>query len=418
MSKVAIIGSGISGLGAAFLLHRQHDITVYEKNDYVGGHTRTRLIEHGGKTIAVDTGFIVFNHQNYPNLCGLFKHLSVPSQKSDMTFGITINNGAIEWGANNLNAVFGQRSNLVNPKFWRFLFDILRFNRKAYATAQRHPELTLKQLLDKLGMSDWFARYYILPMGGAIWSCSLEAMLSFPAITFVQFFKAHGLLSVIGQPQWYTVTGGSHEYVKRLTTPFADRIRTNCGVTRINRSNGTVNITDTQGNTQEYDQVVLACHADQALSMLTDATAQEREILGAFKYSKNLAVLHKDASIMPTRKRCWSSWIYHSQNEDTSSAIPVTYWMNLLQSIDHAHPVFVTLNPHRAIAKEHIFDEHMFEHPIYSEAAIAAQGRIASIQGQNNTWFCGAYQRNGFHEDGLASAVAVAKGMKAEVRWA
>lgn len=417
MAKIAIIGTGISGMGAAALLHPRHDITVYEKSSDIGGHTRTREIRHGDKNVVVDTGFIVFNHQNYPNLCALFRHLQVPCHKSDMTFGITINNGEIEWGARNINAVFGQRINLVRPKFLRFGLDILKFNRLAYDTAERNPELTLKGLVEKLGLSDWFARYYVLPMCGAIWSCSLDMAMDFPALAFVRFFKAHGLLQVVGQPQWYTVTGGSREYVKKLTAPYRDRIRAGSEVIDVKRINGKVQVTDITGATGEYDHAVLACHADQALAMLKDATTEEREVLGAFRYQKNVAVLHKDESIMPKRKRCWSSWVYHSEGGNTSADIPVTYWMNLLQGIDHNYPTFVTLNPHRPIPEDHIFDKHVFEHPIYTQEAVAAQARIPSLQGRQNTWFCGAYQRNGFHEDGLASAVAVVKGLGAEVPW-
>jgi len=416
MNRIAIVGTGISGLGVASLLHPKYEITVYEKSSDIGGHTRTLNVNYGGKTIAVDTGFIVFNQQNYPNLTKLFHYLNVPVQKSEMTFGITINNGAIEWGAKNLNAVFGQRRNLIRPKFWRFIFDILHFNHRAMKFAESHPQFTLQQLLKKMNMGDWFAKYYILPMGGAIWSCPLDTMLQFPALYFVRFFKAHGLLSVKNQPQWYTVTGGAKEYIKRLTSPFEKQILINCAAIAVKREKDKVQVTDGSGNIKEYDHVVLACHADEALGLLKDATLEERAIFGAFKYQKNRAVLHKDTNIMPKRKRCWSSWVYHSDKASRDD-ISVTYWMNLLQSIDHDYPLFVTLNPDHAIASEHIFDEHIFEHPIYSQEAVAAQARISSIQGNQNTWFCGAYQRNGFHEDGLASAITVAKALGAEVPW-
>jgi len=275
----------------------------------------------------------------------------------------------------------------------------------------------LQQLLKKMNMGEWFIHYYVLPMGGAIWSCPLDTMLQFPALYFVRFFKAHGLLSVIGQPQWYTVTGGAKEYIERLTAPFEQRILTNCPAIDVKREKDKVQITDGDGNTRAYNHVVLACHADQALAMLKDASLEERAILGAFQYQKNRAVLHKDAGIMPKRKRCWSSWVYHSDSAADRDNISVTYWMNLLQSIDADYPLFVTLNPRCPIAAEHIFDEHIFEHPVYSQEAVAAQERIPSIQGQQNTWFCGAYQRNGFHEDGLASAVTVAKALGVEVPW-
>jgi uncharacterized protein len=417
MPSVAIIGTGISGMGAAALLHPAHDITVYEKAPEIGGHTRTRNINYHGRNIAVDTGFIVFNYQNYPNLSAMFRHYNVPVEKSDMTFAVTMDDGTFEWGAKNLNALFGQRSNLLNPQFLRMIADVLHFFVRAPSFVERNPQLTLKQMLDKMGLGEWFVKYYILPMGGAIWSCPLDTMLSFPALDFVRFFKAHGLMSPIGQPQWYTVTGGSQEYVKRLTAPFADRIRTNCGATAITRNGNKVSVQDARGETHEYDHVVLTCHGDQALALLKDASLEERSVLGAFRYQKNRALLHKDASIMPKRKRCWASWVYHSDKGRKDETIPVTYWMNLLQNIDNAYPLFVTLNPIKPIAPEHVFDEHEFEHPVYTMEAMQSQKLIHSLQGKRNTWFCGAHLRNGFHEDGLASAVAVAERMGVQKPW-
>ena len=417
MSSVAIIGSGISGMGAAALLHPSYDITLYEKSAEIGGHTRTRTIQYNDRRIAVDTGFIVFNYRNYPHLSALFKHYGVPVEKSDMTFSVTIDDGRFEWGAKNLNALFGQRSNLVNPSYLRLMADVVKFFVLAPSFAERHPELTLGQLIERMKLGKWFAKYYILPMGGAIWSCPLDAMLAFPAREFVRFFKAHGLMSPVGQPQWYTVTGGSQEYVKRLTAPYAERIRTGCGGAEITRANGKVQVLDTRGETREYDHVVLACHGDQALAMLKDATPAEREALSAFKYQKNTAYLHKDISVMPKRKRCWASWVYYSKEGRNDDRIPITYWMNLLQNIDSAYPLFVTLNPLHPIAPEHVFDVHEFEHPIYSMDALAAQAKIAAMQGTKNTWFCGAHLRNGFHEDGLSSAVAVAEKMGAKTPW-
>jgi len=417
MASIAIIGSGISGMAAAALLHPKYEITLYEKSPVIGGHTRTRVVEVNGKQIPVDTGFIVFNYRNYPHLSAMFAHYNVPVQKSDMTLGVTINNGEIEWGAKDLNAVFGQRRNFLRPQFWRLLWDVMRFNRLAVKTAERLPQLTLGGLLKELRMGPWFAPYYILPMGGAIWSCPLEVMLQFPALNFTRFFEAHGLLSVRGQPQWYTVSGGSKEYVKRLTAPFASRIETSTGITKVTRLNGKSQVTDVNGKTQEYDHVIFACHADQALAMLADVTPEECAVLGSFRYQDNRAILHKDAGIMPRRKACWASWVYHSDGYVTDDPISVTYWMNLLQSIDNKTPLFVTLNPQTPIAPEHIFDEHLFEHPVYSLEAAAAQERMPELQGKQNSWFCGAYLRNGFHEDGIASAVEVARKLGAEVPW-
>ena len=417
MASIAIIGSGISGMGSAHLLHPHHAITLYEKNAVVGGHTRTRTVQYGDREIAVDTGFIVFNKRNYPNLTPLFEQLGVPIQESDMTFAATIDNGALEWCARDLNGVFGQRRNLLRPSFYKLMGQVARFNREAASAVAANPTMTLGELIAQLNLSQQFLNYYILPMGGAIWSAPPSKILGFPAATFIRFFENHGLLATSGQPQWYTVAGGSQEYVKRITTQFMDRIRTNCAATRVTREGGQVQVSDTRGETLTYDQVIFASHANETLAMLTDATADERSILGAFTYQKNHAVLHKDVRVMPRRKRCWASWVYMANNAGSEANISVTYWMNLLQSIDNHYPLFVTLNPTFDIASEHIFDEHDFEHPVFTNEAIAAQARIPTLQGQQNSWFAGAYQRYGFHEDGLLSAVNVANGLGVRAPW-
>lgn len=410
MSRIAIIGTGISGLAVASLLHACHDITVYEKAAAVGGHTRT--LEVGG--VPVDTGFIVYNERNYPLLTALFRHLGVETQPSNMTFGVTGKNGALEWGAENLNAVFGQRSNIFKPRFWKFLCDIMRFNRQAENEAAENPGATLGELTRAMGMGDWFLQYYLLPMGGAIWSCSLQAMLAFPADLFVSFFKAHGLLTVTQQPKWRTVKGGSREYIARLKAPFRDRILTSRAATAITRKDG-IKVTDSTGETRNYDWLVLACHANEALDLLCDATPEERAALGAFKYQPNRAILHSDESLMPKRRRCWSSWVYHAT--ENGGPISVTYWMNQLQSLGDKTPLFVTLNPPKPVAAQLIHDEHVFEHPIYTVDSFNAQKSLPGIQGTLDTWYCGAYHRNGFHEDGLASAVEAARLMGVEAVW-
>ena len=417
MATIAIIGSGISGMGAAHLLHPLHAITLYEKNAVVGGHTRTRTVRYGNREIAVDTGFIVFNKRNYPNLTPLLEQLGVPIQQSDMTFAATLDNGALEWCARDLNGVFGQRRNLLRPSFYRLMGQVARFNREAAGAVATNPSMTLGKLIANLKLSQQFLNYYILPMGGAIWSAPPSKILGFPAATFIRFFENHGLLATSGQPQWYTVSGGSQEYVKRITAPFIDRIRTNCAVTRVTREGGKVQVHDTCGETLTYDHVIFASHANETLAMLADATGAERDILGTFTYQKNHAVLHKDVRVMPRRKRCWASWVYMANNAGSEADISVTYWMNLLQSIDHDYPLFVTLNPAIDIAPEHIFDEHDFEHPVFTNEAIAAQARIPELQGQKNSWFAGAYQRYGFHEDGLLSAVNVANGLGVRAPW-
>ncbi|MES2473372.1 MAG: FAD-dependent oxidoreductase [Pseudomonadota bacterium] len=417
MAKIAIVGTGISGLGAAWLLNPDHEITVYEKAPRIGGHSRTVTVDYDGTPIPVDTGFIVFNKPNYPNLTGLFAHLGVQVHESDMTFAASINGGWLEWGARDLDAVYGQRRNLLRPRFALLIRDVMRFNAGAETTVARFPHFTMDQLITHMGLGDWFRRFYILPMAGAIWSCPLREMLAFPARTLVQFFVNHHLLSVRGQPQWYTVTGGSQEYVSRLTAPFAHRIRTSCGATAITRRDGKVQVRDTYGETATYDEVVLACHGDEALAMLQDADSHERAALSPFRYQKNVAVLHRDDSVMPKRKRCWASWVYTSDGTSDDPRISVTYWMNSLQKIDPRHPLFVSLNPGRDIPDHLVFDRHEFEHPVFDTAAIAAQPRVQALQGTRQTWFCGAHLRHGFHEDGLSSAVTVARLLGSAIPW-
>lgn len=419
MVRTAIIGTGISGMGAAYLLHKVgHDITVYEKNACTGGHTRTMNVDYDGVQLAVDTGFIVYNIPNYPNLSAMFRHLDVAVQKSDMSFALTLDGGRFEWGARSLNAVFGQRSNLFKPSFYRLIRDVLRFNRGAEKIVTLKPELTLGELIREMNLSDGFLRYYILPMGGAIWSCPPSKMLGFPARSFVQFFKNHALLDITNQHQWYTVTGGSQEYMEKLTASYRDRIRADCAVVRVLRTANGVEVTDSRGETKGYDRVVFASHADETLQMLGDATEDERRILGAFTYQKNIAYLHRDTRVMPTRKVCWASWVYHAEGRAGDEPdIAVTYWMNLLQGIDERYPLFVTLNPIHPVDPSLVFDRHVFEHPVFTQDAISAQAKMASLQGGNNSWFCGAYTRYGFHEDGLSSAVAVAQSMGVPIPW-
>lgn len=400
-------------MASAYLLAPHYDVTLYEKNDVLGGHTRTKTINYDGKTIAVDTGFIVFNHVNYPELKGMFEHLGVTTQKSDMTFGFTMDNGGFEWGAASINAVFGQRGNLLNPSFYRMISDVLRFFKHTPKWLEQKEEGTLGELLESLGTGADFNERFILPMGAAIWSCPADTMLAFPARSFVQFFKNHGLLSLNGQHQWHTVTDGSQRYVEKIIVPLKDRIRLASPVERVWRKHDKV-IVKSGDDVASYDHVIFASHADETLAMLGDATADEKRILGAFEYQPNIAYLHRDESVMPKRKRCWSSWSYSANG---AKDVSITYWMNKLQSIDNHYPLFVTLNPDRPIAPEKTFDVHQFSHPIFTREAIDAQKHIPSIQGKRNIWFCGAYQRYGFHEDGLMSAVAVAKLLGANIPW-
>ncbi len=417
-TRIAIIGTGISGLGAASLLHPHHDITVYEKNAYVGGHSRTVEVKTPDGVIPVDTGFIVFNTRNYPLLTKLFAHLNVPVAKSDMSFGASIQGGWLEYGTPNPLNLFAQKRNLLRPAFWGMIGDILKFNRNAKSYLDKDSSITLGQCLDELGMGRWFREYFLLPMGGCIWSMPLSQMLAFPAHSFIRFFDNHGLLTVSDQPQWYTVVGGSKEYVQRLIAPFKNHIKLNTGVKAVERVDGGVTILDTQGQIEHFDQVIFACHADQALAMLKNPSADEQRILGSFRYQNNRMVLHSDVSFMPKHKGAWASWVYLSEmREDKSPAVSLSYWMNRLQPLITKTPMIVTLNPAREPKKELVHDEAMFEHPIFDEAAIRAQAEIKTIQGGNKLWFCGAYQRYGFHEDGLGSAVAMVKKMGIEPPW-
>ena len=424
LMDIAIIGTGISGLGAAYLLAPRYDVTVYEKNAYIGGHSRTIDVPAGNSKTAVDTGFIVFNDRNYPNLTGLFKELDVPCQKSDMSFGVSIENGRLEYGSGGL---FAQKRNWIRPSYYGMLADILRFNKQALAYLERDPDLTLQECLDELNMGAWFRRYYLLAMGAAIWSCPVDAVLKFPARVFLQFFKNHGLLDINNRPQWYTVSGGSREYVARLVKTIQDRIKLDCEVRKVTRRGDKITVEDARGNADAFDRVIFACHADEALKIIDDP-APYRDVIGAFGYQDNQIIVHGDTSFMPRNRKCWASWVYLSEGgeleggeseggEEDKRAVSLSYWMNNLQGLDREHPVFVTLNPGRRPREDLIFDEHAFSHPVFNLEAVRAQERLQDVQGRNGLWFCGAYQRYGFHEDGLLSAVHVAKAMGADIPW-
>lgn len=428
--KIAVIGSGISGLSAAYLLSQHHDVTLFEKNDYLGGHTRTVIARPApGIEIPVDTGFIVFNYRNYPLLAQLFAELDVSVHKSDMSFGLTADDGWFEYGTPKPWNVLAQKRNLVRPQYWRMMRDVLRFFREAPAymsgSAKYRSGISLGECLDEMQLGDWFRQYFILPMGAAIWSCPTATMLDFPADSFLRFFHNHGLLSVSGQPQWYTVTGGAGKYVSRLTGRYTDMFGGKIvrhGATRVERRDAGVFVTADNGARYAAEQVVFACHADQALALIDDPTEAERDVLSAFRFETNRTYLHGDVSFMPKRRAAWSSWTYllekrAAEQADDASHITMSYWMNRLQSLDKRYPLIETLNPARAPDPALIYDSFEFEHPIFDREAVSAQERIPDIQGTRNTWYCGAWQRNGFHEDGLWSAVRVAVALDAEPAW-
>jgi predicted NAD/FAD-binding protein len=418
--RIAVIGAGISGLGAAWALSKHHDVTVFEANAAAGGHSNTAEIDYDGVSVAVDTGFIVFNDWNYPNLTRLFAHLDVPAIKSDMSFAISVgqgdSRGELEWSGSSLATLFAQKRNLLRPGFHRMWRDILRFNRAAVAdlASGRMHGLTLGGYLAQQRYSDSFMLDYLLPMGAAIWSSPLGEMMDFPAETFARFFKNHGLLSINDRPQWYTVQGGSREYVKRLIAAADFALHLHSPVHAIQRNADGVTIVTARGS-MPFDQVILACHADQALRLLdAQATPQERALLGCFRFQSNRAVLHRDPDLMPQRRSVWASWNYLSEpRRDLQRRVGLTYWMNRLQSIDDSRPLFVTLNPLAEPRADLVFAEYAYDHPLFDRAAIDAQARIDDIQGKDRLWFCGAWCKYGFHEDGFTAGLRVAEALGA-----
>lgn len=416
--RIAVIGGGISGMGAAYHLSENAHVVLFEAERRLGGHARTIMAGKNGDQ-PVDTGFIVFNYQNYPHLTALFDALGVPVTESNMSFGVSARSGRLEYALNSIDTVFAQRRNLARPAFLRMIGDILRFNREALSTAR--PGMSIGDLSEKLGLGPWFRDYYLTPFSGAIWSTPKRKILDFPADAMVQFFKNHGILDWHENHQWYTVRGGSIEYVRRLQTALESRgvdIRLGAPTQGVRRRAFGADVRCEGGEWEPFDAVVFATHSEDTLRLISDPTGVERTALSAVRYQPNRAVLHCDTSVMPKRKKTWSSWTYVETSTDPDHPIDLSYWMNSLQPIPHDDPHFVTLNREAPIAEEKIYDECVFHHPVYDSAALAAQDTIRAINGQNRTWFCGAWMRNGFHEDGLASAVEVAGQIMAENRMA
>ncbi|MEX1056651.1 MAG: FAD-dependent oxidoreductase [Natronospirillum sp.] len=416
--RIAIIGTGISGLTTGYLLHRQHDITVFEANEYVGGHTNTEDVEVKGKIYPVNTGFIVFNDWTYPNFQRLMQEISgVQDQKTAMSFSVKCEQSGLEYCGSSISALFAQKRNWVKPRFYRMVWDIVRFNKEGAALLDQgnlSPTLTLGDFLQQHGYSDWFVSKYIVPMGAAIWSAGEADVMRFPVLFFIRFFKNHGLLSVKNRPQWHTLIGGSRSYVKPLSAGFAERIRLNTPVHKVTRDGNQVIIESTHG-VEPFDQVVFACHSDQALALLSDPTEHERSVLGALPYTDNDVVLHTDDTLLPQRRRAWAAWNYHIPIT-LKAPVSVTYNMNLLQRFDDAPVTFcVTLNYDGDIAPDKIIKRFTYSHPVFTPEGMAAQARFHEISNQNQTHFCGAYWFNGFHEDGVNSAIRVAKDLG--VNW-
>ena len=427
--KIAIVGSGISGLAAAHRLQGEAHVTLFEAGSYFGGHTHTvdvalptpagQVVTHG-----VDTGFLVFNERTYPQLIALLAELDVATAPSDMSFSVQVPGAAggkaLEWSGSSLSTVFAQRSNLLRPRFWGMLSDLLRFNQLTTRLALANEEAALAQplgdFLQAQRFGDAFRDWYFLPMLGCIWSCPTEQMLRFPVATMVRFCHNHGLLQVTDRPQWHTVLGGARHYVDKIVARIADK-RLNTPVRRIERDAAGVRVVTDHG-AERFDRVVLATHSDQALALLAAPTAQERAVLGAIRYQPNRAVLHTDASVLPRRRAAWAAWNYEraAQQGDESARVCLHYWLNQLQPLPFAQPVVVSLNPVQAIAPQHVLGEYGYDHPVFDLPAIQAQAEVPQLQGAQHSWFCGAWTGYGFHEDGLKSGLAVADALLAELR--
>ena len=417
--KVAVVGSGISGLATAWLLRERYRVTLFEAAERPGGHTNTVEVELDGQRAPVDTGFLVFNRKTYPNLCGLFQTVGVESVASEMTFSVSLRDPELEWAGTSLDTVFGQRSNLVKPAFWTMLRDIMRFNRETtgMAVTGETTGVSLGDYLEGNGYSREFRDWYLLPMAAAIWSCPTQQMLAYPLATFARFCHNHGLLQVANRPQWLTVAGGGRSYVSRLLSDLSD-VRLGCPVTSMTRDGLGATLTTPDGE-ERFDAVVLACHSDQALRLLGgQATDAERSILGAVRYQPNVAYLHTDPALLPRREKLWSAWNYLAgEGLPGQQPVSVSYLINRLQPLPFKRPVVVSLNPERAPADDHVIERIEYAHPIFDQLAIEAQSWLAGLQGRERTWYAGAWSGFGFHEDGLKSALAVASQFGVEAAW-
>ena len=405
--RIAIVGTGISGMVAAYLLSDDHDVVVFEANDYIGGHTNTIDIQLNGASYAVDSGFIVFNEATYPNFVKLMQGLGVAWQPSNMSFSVQSEKTDLEYSPSTLNSLFAQRRNLLRPSFYRMLLDAFRFRREAQEILRANDqETTLGEYLEGKGYSRAFIHHFIIPMGEAIWSADPKQFNEFPAHYFVQFFNNHGFLKVKDQPQWQVIKGGSKSYVEPLTKPYKDKVRLNCAVESIKRHADCVEVTPLHGEAERFDHAVIATHSDQALAILADPSDAEREILGAIPYQDNLAILHTDSSLLPNKRAAWASWNYHIPREELGR-VAVTYYMNMLQSLNAPTDFCVSLNLPEIIDQNKIIRKFNYHHPVYNRQGPLAQGRREEISGVNRTYFCGAYWGYGFHEDGVNSALAV-----------
>lgn len=407
--RIAVVGSGISGLSCAWLLSQSHDVTLFEADSRLGGHSHTVDAPSPSEPVAVDTGFIVYNEANYPNLTALFEHLDVPTKPAMMSFAVSLDDGAFEYCSQGIGALFAQKRNYASPRFWRMIGDVLRFQKQAprdLPALEKSGE-TLDAYLTRGGYGPLFREAHLLPQAAAIWSCTMGQMAGYPAASFVRFYMNHNLLKVDLKPTWRTVDGGSRSYVSRLVEAFRGRVVTDAGITGVLRGLDGAALRFADGRIERFDAVVLATHSDQALALLESSSAEDRRLLGAIEYRPNRVILHRDTALMPKRRKAWAAWT-HLGYSDRAGEGGVTYWMNELQSLP-GPPLFVSLNPARAPDPELVIGEWDYEHPVFDAAAVAAQSELWSLQGRRNVWFAGAWFGSGFHEDGLQAGLAVAE---------
>ncbi|MES9953983.1 MAG: FAD-dependent oxidoreductase [Candidatus Thiodiazotropha sp. 6PLUC2] len=417
--RIGIVGSGIAGLSAAWLLRNKYQVDLYEQNDYVGGHTHTVEVEEDGKIIPIDTGFIVYNEPNYPLLTQLFRYMDVETQNTDMSFAVSVDKGRLEYAGDNLGKLFAQKRNIIDIKFLSMLREIVRFNRDclAYIEDNNH-DLSLGDFLDQNGYNQQFRYDYLLPMAAAIWSCPTRTMLSFPFSSFARFFNNHGLISLKNRPQWKTVVNGSWQYVKKMSAALGSRIKVKQQVVRIKRLPDGVEVITQDGQKMKYDNLILACHADQAVSLLDNPKPLEAKLLNKFRYQENIAYLHSDSALMPKSRKVWSSWNYLSDDKHIEERdVSVSYWMNRLQRLDSKRDYFVSLNPLQSPRDECTVATITYDHPVFDSAALYAQEMLDQIQGKERIWYCGSYFGYGFHEDALRSSVELASRLGVSEPW-
>jgi uncharacterized protein len=423
MPRLAIVGTGIAGLGCAHFLHDRFDLTIYEQNDYIGGHTNTITAREGDREVPIDTGFMVFNHATYPNLCRLFRELGVETKKTDMSFSVQHVPANLEYNGGSLNLLFGQRRNIFRPRHWRMLMAIDRFNKEAVPALDdpQYAGMSLREYVNTRGYGNDMFDFYLVPMSSAVWSTPPEKMDEFPATTLLRFWHNHGFLGLDTQHQWWTVSGGSKSYVAKMTPPFRDRIYVGRKATRVTRTNGKISVTDSSGRTEEYDKAILACHGDQAFALLADPTSDEARLLKEFRYQPNTATVHKDTKFMPKTRRCWASWNYRIESGPNGEVVPQThYWMNRLQGVSERENYFVSLNCHDLVSPGKVLTRIEYEHPLFNRAAIAAQKELPVlnlISPSQTTYYAGAWFKYGFHEDGFTSALDCARAVTGEAIW-